>query len=79
MHSEVFKWKCIDVWIYFIFKLFLACLDLHCFLKLILFIYYFWLCWVFLAVRLFSSSIASPVAEPRLQGTQASVVVAPSL
>ena len=21
MHSEAFSWKCIDVWIYFIFKL----------------------------------------------------------
>ena len=45
--------------------------------KIILFIY-LWLCWVFTAIAMcwLLTSVASLVAECRLQGTQASVVVA---
>ena len=67
MHSEAFRGKCIDVWIYFIFKLIIfGCSgsSLLCGFSLV-------------AVLLIV--MASLVAGPRLSGRQASVVAAPGL
>ena len=50
--------------------------DILFFFKLFFIYLFFWLCWVFVAVRGLLSAVASLVAEHRLSATWASVVAA---